>query len=141
MIKGKWLIWIGLAALLAVGAIYQWKKNDAVRSREQLEQRVSEYYEALRVNDFQTIYALESGSVNGSLTPDQAYKGNPTGVRILSYKSEITELDGDFAKVKISTKITFPEINGKEIVGGESSEAWVRIKGSWYHDTPVKPQP
>lgn len=137
----KWLLWLGIAASLIAGASYQWTKIAETRSREQLLQRVNEYWEAMRLNDLHTVYRLEAAAAEGKLRPDEAYRGNPDGIRILHHENEVVEINGNFATVKVNTKITFPELDGKEITGGVTNESWVRIKGDWYHDTPDKKEP
>lgn len=130
----KWLLWLGLVAVVLVAGFYQWNQYLALQSREQLLKRANEYWQAMQLNDLHTIYRMTSATAEGRLRPDESYKGNSDGIRIVRYEIEVVEMGRSAATVKVKTTITFPEINGKEIQGADANESWVRIKGDWYHD-------
>ncbi|CDI02643.1 MAG: hypothetical protein WAU60_16465 [Candidatus Competibacter denitrificans] len=105
--------------------------SGAVLAGEPLEQRVQNYWTARTVNDWHTVYRLESAALPGGwLTPDQ-YK-RLGGLPVRDVKILEKKIEGESAQVKIEGRVAVGSLGW---MPQTLEEQWVLVNGEWYHQT------
>lgn len=118
-----WLIafLVSLAGCAALG----------LRQEERLRERVTAYWEALRVGDFVTAYPYEE--VSRGTVSLQNYVKRKGGVRYRSYRIKAIRFPNpNEAEVTLAVEYTAPPVINRP-VKGRLVDRWVRRDGTWYH--------
>lgn len=121
-LAGAWLAVATAAGIAAAGEV------DAA-----LRERVKAYWDARKINDLQTLYSMETATVEGKLRPDQVSRTQFSTLRIVGYNITDVKITGDKAEIKLDTEVMHPAIEGKALVGPSIVDYWTHIDGKWYH--------
>ena len=124
-------------AVVAIGGYYlkEWHQENL---RKSLPERISQYWNAKKVNDIRTIYEMESAKLDGTMTPSQANYYNSGNVYVNSFEVEDIQYQDDSAVVTINRQLTFDDLGGKEFPS-RAQDRWILIEGQWYHDSSSAP--
>ncbi len=129
-------ILIAIAVLTAIvmvaGAAYFKIQRDAVINEASLRKRVTEYWEAIRLNDHQTRYRMLIEYADGKLQPHELGLPMSPQMKLLSFKvGEIRiERDGT-AEVDILPEFTMAGFAGKGFTMA-TKESWTYTHGEWF---------
>lgn len=132
---------LGLFLIAAVAVSYwQWDRVRAKNLREQLDNQILLYWEAVIAHDLPTMYQLEAGRLTDGLQPDQFYdRQRAKAVEIVGYSVQSLAVDKDRAKVTLEILKTFPALFGKSYTS-VVTDGWILLDGQWLHDTPKPPK-
>ena len=122
-----------LSILSILLGFYEFKlKPDQLK--EQLRERAALYWDSVQINDFLTIYSMETAKAQGLLQPHQVTKRTNFDVRLVSFDlGSIKMLDSGSAEIDMHGKYTMMEFEGKTYDGGFKKDRWTLIDGQWYH--------
>ena len=125
--KSYVLPWIFLAALFSGGAFAE----DAAKPTEaRLMERAHSYWSALQVGDFATMYRLEAGARDGTLSPDKLR--NAVGrSRLVKYAFKEVKIEEDYAGIMVERTFGMPNIGGS--IPTTQPDRWMFTEGDWYH--------
>lgn len=132
----KWVVWVAgawLAATASAGFAVGAEGEAALRERAKV------YWDARRINDLQTLYSMETGTVEGRLRPDQMSRNQYSTLRVVGYSITDVKITGDRGELKLDTEVMHPAIEGKALVGPSIADYWTLIDGKWYHGERSKP--
>ena len=102
--------------------------------KEQLRERVALYWDSVRINDFLTLYTMETTKAQGLLQPHQVKKRTNFDVRLVSFElGPIKMLDSSSAEIDVHGQYTMMEFEGKTYDGGIQKDRWTLIDHQWYH--------
>lgn len=99
-------------------------------SKERLLERASIYWDAVSANDFATIYQLETGSLDGSLTPE-AVRRLLGRSRLQRFELKDVEIEGNVGTVVVERAHTLEGIKGA--IPSTQRDPWAFVDGDWYH--------
>jgi len=122
-------LFLSITAAAAAGAADQ---DDASSA---LVDRVNEYWEALRLGDFTTVYRYQSAAQEGRLDPMRARQLIPDST-LLSYTVTNTTIDGADAEVTVTGEYRLPQL--KSSFKATKKGQWTLIDGQWYKQTPER---
>ena len=112
--------------------------RDQMASREELIQRVNEYWNAKIKEQVEVAYSIEHPEGRKKV-PIYRYARSDLSLqqasaRLLSFKILAVDLKGDQAKVSIQqeTKITAPAL--RTVLKFVRDDKWFKIDGEWYHE-------
>lgn len=118
--------------VLAMGAAYIKMQRDAATNEVALRKRVSEYWEAVRLNDQHTRYRMLIDYADGKLQPDELRQQMSPQMRLLSFTIGEIKLERDgTAEVEITPQFTMSNFDGKGF-SMQSKEYWTYANGDWY---------
>ena len=125
--KSYVLLWIVVAALFSGVALAE----DAAKPTEaRLLERANAYWSALQARDFATMYGLEAGARNGTLSPDKLR--NAVGrSRLVKYAFKEVKIEEDYAGIMVERTFGMPNIGGS--IPTTQPDRWIFIEGDWYH--------
>lgn len=105
--------------------------SQATAAQPQVEQRVRNYLDALKIRDLQTAYQMESGSLNGTLTADAFYRYmTSSSADLLSYEIQSVSVEGEKATVELTATYKYPQLSQPTSMPRKSH--WLLINGQWY---------
>jgi hypothetical protein len=126
-IKTLVLLVAAILAPVTPGSVFSGEQPDRAR----LDERVAAYWDAIRIRDLATAYALELGSVDGTLTADTFRRRADKNVwDVVRFETKAVEIDGDDARVEIDMVVRAPQI--AKPLNRTRSDRWVFSKGDWY---------
>jgi len=105
-------------------------KTDEQRLLEQAQA----YWQARAANDLNTAYAMESGSLPGGGVDQLTYSRVGAGMILKDPAVSDPIVEGTSGKVTVRLTLVVPAMRGGRFPQ-ESEDAWVKIKGRWYHDS------
>jgi hypothetical protein len=109
-------------------------------STARLQQRVSDYWDAIEVFDLYTAYGMELGAKNGSLTPSEfRRRQGATDWELVDYRIERIETDDGSAEVALELTFDVPQL-GKQLTRPAIGR-WSYADGDWYRDAPAGARP
>jgi|UPI00047DB4E4 hypothetical protein len=126
----RWVVWtagVWLAVVTSVGVAAGAEGEAALR------ERVKAYWDARKINDLQTLYSMETATVEGRLRPDQMSRTQFSTLRIVGYSITDVRITGDKAEIKLDTEVMHPAMQGKALVGPSIVDYWTYVDGNWYH--------
>lgn len=123
---------IAMLAVVLAGGTFAWQEYQHRRSEERLLERAREYWDARRLNDWNTVYAMEAETAKGSLAPDEVDTRPEWGKRIFSFELGKIERFDNYAEVEIKKSIILRELT-KPISTNATSDVWTFMNGDWYH--------
>ncbi|EGV19386.1 hypothetical protein [Thiocapsa marina] len=126
-IKTLLLLMAALLVPIAPASVLSGEQPDRAR----LDERVAAYWDAIRIRDLATAYALELGSVDGTLTADAFRRRSDKNVwDLVEYKITTVEIDGEEARLELDTVVRAPQI--AKPLKRSRADRWVFSKGDWY---------
>lgn len=132
------IVIVGVIFVIVIGVFLSWYQVQQRRSEERLHERANEYWEARRLNDWHTVYAMEAETANGSLSPDEVDTRPEWGKRIYSYELGKMERFDDSAEIEIKKSIILREFTQPIESGKASKDVWTFVDRDWYHGLPVE---
>jgi hypothetical protein len=99
-----------------------------------LVQRAHQYWDAIKVNDQVTAYRIESGSIDGTLTPHAFRRDFSGSGRLVDYQFNQVRITGDQAVIDIRVAYELPQLRNP--VTWDKAIAWTLVDGQWYHKSP-----
>lgn len=132
----KWAVWV-IGAWLAVTTLAS--AAVGVEGEAALRERAKIYWDARKINDLQTLYSMETATLEGRLRPDQMSRTQFSTLRIVGYNITDVKITGDKAEIKLDTEVMHPAIEGKALVGPSIVDYWTFMDGKWYHGERSKP--
>ncbi|MFM2007553.1 MAG: hypothetical protein RLZZ09_3208 [Pseudomonadota bacterium] len=128
----KWLFALVSAILLLVAAGLIFVKQEGRHNEAALNERVNQYWEAVKINDQHTRYRMMTAYVEGNLRPDQLKPQMSPNMKLLRFKvGKITMEEDGTAEVEIEPEFTLPDFQGKGFKMPRK-EVWSYIGGDWY---------
>lgn len=107
--------------------------------RERLDDRIGTYWDAIRIRDLATAYALEWGSVDGTLTASAfRERWDRSTWDVLGFKVMNVEMQGGEATLDVALVLLVPEL--AKPLTRTRPERWVFSKGDWFR-APAAPAP
>ena len=97
-----------------------------------LVERAHAFWDAGKLRDMSTVYHMESGALDGTLTAD-ALQSQMSKASLLSYEFKHIQIHDKDAEIKVDAKYNLPPIHKPITI--ETTEHWVLIDGQWYHRT------
>lgn len=126
------LLLVGVVVVVVAGLLVSQVINGKRNDPEALRDRVSQYWEAVRINDHLTRYRLMTGYAEGRLQPDQLPAQMSPELHVLSFKVGQISMEGDgTAEVEVDLQLTLPKFEGKGFQR-KSREHWAYIGDNWY---------
>ena len=108
--------------------------------KQQLRERAALYWDSVRINDFITIYSMETAKVQGLMQPHHVHKRTNFDVRLVSFDlGSIKMLDSSSAEIDVHGQYTMMEFEGKTYDGGITKDRWTLIDHQWFHGDMVDP--
>ncbi len=102
-------------------------------------ERAQSYWQARRLHDLQTTYAMEStAQPRGAMTAFDYARRFQNRATLHTSKIQKVTVNGSQGEVLVAVEMMLP-IAGRAIIKDTSREAWVRIGGVWYHQTSMQP--
>jgi len=102
-------------------------------------ERAQSYWEARRLHDLQTAYAMEStAQPRGTMTAFDYAQRFRNRAALHTTEIQNVTVNGNQGEVLVALEMMLP-IRGRAIVKDTSRQAWVRIGGVWYHQTSTQP--
>jgi hypothetical protein len=108
------------------------------RSEARLMERAEAYWNALQVRDFSTLYGLEAGSRDGTLTPEQLRSATGRS-RLQSFAFKGTTIEEDRAMIQVERVYRVEGIGAP--VPTTQPDFWMYVEGDWYHGVPARSSP
>jgi hypothetical protein len=124
------------AVFVGLGSAAGCAESTMVPSKERLMERVAIYWDAVSARDFSTIYQMETGSLDGSLTPEAVRRWLGRS-RLERYEIKEVNLDGNTAVVMIERVHGLEGI--KAPITSTQGDTWTFVDGDWYHGRLAKP--
>lgn len=98
----------------------------------QVEQRARAYLDALKLRDLHTVYRMESGALDGTLTADAFHRRiKSTGAVLLDYQIRKVSLE-ESGKATVEFDATYQYSQLHEPTTMPNRSQWVLIEGQWY---------
>lgn len=119
-----------LLNLVMVTAVAAASKN-ASTPDPQLEQRIHTYMDALKSYDIYTLYGLESGSIDGTLSANSfRLRMESMPARVVACEIVNVSRDGDSALAELDVSFRYPQFG--EPITTTRRVKWQLVKGQWY---------
>ena len=97
-----------------------------------LVERAHAYWDAVKLRDMSTVYHLESGALDGTLTAD-ALQSKVSKSTLISYEFKQIQIHDKDAEIEVDAKYYLPPMH--KPIAFISKGHWVLIDGQWYHRT------
>jgi hypothetical protein len=97
-----------------------------------LVERAHTYWDAAKLHDMATIYHMESGALDGTLTAD-ALQSQVSKASLLSYEFKHVQIHDKDAEIKVDAKYYIAPMHKPITI--IRTEYWVLIDSQWYHRT------
>jgi hypothetical protein len=110
--------------------------NPAKTPEQALVERAHAYWDAAKLHDAATVYRLESGSLDGKLTPDAA-QSMVLNSSLLSYNFKHIQIHDKEAEIEVEAKLSLPQLHTP--FTNRTTQHWILIDGEWYHLTSTPP--
>lgn len=105
-----------------------------------LQQRVTDYWDAIEVFDLYTAYGMELGAKNGSLTPSEfRRRQGGTDWELVDHRIERIETDDGSAEVALELTFDVPQLDKR--LTRPATDRWTYAEGDWYRDARDGPRP
>jgi hypothetical protein len=124
-------VFVGLGSVASCA-----EDTTAPPSKERLVERAGIYWDAVSARDFSTIYQLETGSLDGSLTPEAVRRWMGRS-RLERYEIKDANIEGNVATVTIERAHSLEGI--KAPITSTQRDPWSFVEGDWYHGSVAKP--
>jgi hypothetical protein len=95
-----------------------------------LMERAHAYWSALQAGDFATMYGLEAGARDGTLSAEKL-RNSVGRSRLLKYAFKEVKIEQDYAGIKVERTFSVANIRGS--VPTTQQDRWMFIEGDWYH--------
>jgi len=103
------------------------------------DERITEYWNAVHLQDWPTAWALEHAGRTGEENPFEYYERMKRRWRILRYElGEPAVADGK-AIVDLRYQVALPFAGGRYTKWRQERDHWVLAEGQWWHDETVVP--
>ena len=135
--KFLWLLVLGMLVLCLGGCA----GTPAKAPEQALVERAHAYWDAVKLRDMSTVYHLESGALDGTLTAD-ALQSKVSKSTLISYEFKQIQIHDKDAEIEVDAKYYLPPMH--KPIAFISKGHWVLIDGQWYHRTGTpqsKPSP
>ena len=121
------LLWIVVATLFSGVALAE----DAAKPTEaRLLERAHAYWSALQAGDFATMYKLEAGARDGTLSPEKLR--NAVGrSKLQKYAFKEVKIEEDYAAIMVERTFGMSSIGGS--IPTTQPDRWMFTEGDWYH--------
>ena len=123
----------GLLAFWLAGCAGQPAKTP----EQALAERAHAYWDAGKLRDAATIYRLESGSLDGKLTPDMVRIPASGAASLLSYEFKRIQIHDKEAEIEVDAQILLPALH--KPYTDRRTDHWILIDGQWYHRAVASP--
>ncbi len=130
------LLLVCAAVFVGLGSAAGRAESTMAPSEERLTERVAIYWDAVSARDFSTIYQIETGSLDGSLTPDAVRKWLGRS-RLERYAVKDVSIEGNSATVTIERVHSLEGL--KAPITSTQGDSWTFVDGDWYHGRVTKP--
>lgn len=131
------LMLVCAAVFVGLGSAASCAEGTMAPTKERLVERAGVYWDAVTARDFSTIYQLESGSLDGSLTPE-AVRRLMGRSRLQRYEIKDVNIEGNIATVMIERVHGLEGL--KAPITSTQGDPWAFVDGDWYHGrAPIKP--
>lgn len=121
------LPWIFVAALFSGVALAE---DPAKPTEARLMERAHAYWSALQTRDFATMYKLEAGARDGTLSPEKLR--NAVGrSQLLKYAFKEVKIEEDYAAIMVDRTFGMANIGGS--IPTTQPDRWMFTEGDWYH--------
>ena len=130
--RSKLLI-LAAVVIFLLAIVQGWALYSRQLHEKQLEARAHAYWEALRLNDLQTAYRMETETATGHLLPHEVEVRRGFGMKVGSYTLSNIAVNGPTATLDVAVMLTMADFQGKTFPGGTLKDQWSLIDGVWYH--------
>lgn len=132
------IAWFILALfVLPVSTAYSGEAAEAALDPA-LKDRVTRYLDATKARDYATLFRMESGMVEGTMTAANA-PHRTVRSDLLSFEIKEMDVRDSDADVKVLGTFQLPQM--KLPFTQTITSRWVLIDGEWYHRTPAQTVP
>ena len=131
----RWARWSGI-----LGVVLLWGCATMVSKppEQALLERAQSYWQARRLHDLQTAYAMESAAQpRGTMTAFDYTQRFRNSATLHTSKIQKVTVNGSQGEVLVAVELMLP-MAGRPIIKDTSRAVWVRIDGVWYHRTPTR---
>ncbi len=123
------------AVAVAFGPVAVFAENETAPTKDRLTERATTYWDAVSSRDFATIYRLETGSLDGSLTPDAVRKFLGRS-KLERYSFREVTIEGNVGEILVDRVHSIEGINAP--ITSTQRDRWTFVDGDWFHGSVAK---